>query len=87
MNTLKRLIWSLKRFWNKGILFLMLVGMAAFIAGNAQAAISNVSISNGTGAAGTSATISPDNDGANDRAKISWTSSVESSARVTIDTN
>lgn len=57
METLKRLIGSLRRFWNKGILFLMLVGMAAFIAGNAQAAISNVSISNGTDAAGTSATM------------------------------
>ena len=46
METLKRLIGSLRRFWNKGILFLMLVGMAAFIAGNAKAAISNFKLAN-----------------------------------------
>jgi|GEM_PF-6417205 len=78
---------TLKRYWKNGILFLMLVGMGVFITRNVDAAISNVSISNGTDTAGASATISPDNDGTKDRAKISWTSDAQGNARVTIDTN
>ncbi len=53
----------------------------------AYGAISNVSIDTGTGGSLTTVTISPDDDGTDDRAFIHFTSDVDGAFRVIVDTN
>lgn len=76
-----------KRLAERGFACVLFFFVMLIIAGPASAAISLVSIDTGTPGSLDEVTITPDEDGSDDRAFIHFTSSVSGNFRVVVDTN